>query len=207
MNKDTEQKVIAHLQRYRDVCGRITVLSKYNVGAGITINRLSEDDELQQLHAQLRGKPSYMYLSMREQDLVNATTANMERYPAGTRSQLHEVARTHSTDPLEESRIRKVERSIKRVLEARMGQSEGYDGVLDLLGELQDLMAERDNTNTVFDEMRKHNSNLVDLLYLRYVEDRQADDVIAAFNIAPATYTRWREKAINEFAKLAVMLT
>ncbi len=205
MNKDTEQKVIAHLQRYRDVCGRITVLSKYNVGAGITINRLSEDDELQQLHAQLRGKPSYMYLSMREQDLVNATTANMERYPAGTRSQLHEVARTHSTDPLEESRIRKVERSIKRVLEARMGQSEGYDGVLDLLGELQDLMAERDNTDVVFDEMRKHNSNLVDLLKLRFVDGRQIDDIVAILNVTVPTYVRWRRKGIKEFAKISMI--
>lgn len=203
MNKDTEQKVINHLQRYRDVCGRITVLSKYNVGGGITINRLSEDDELQQLHAQLRGKPSYMYLSMREQDLVNATTANMERYPAGTRSQLHEVARTHSTDPLEESRIRKVERSIKRVLEARMGQSEGYDGVLDLLGELQDLLAEKDHTDTVFEVMRVHNSNWADLLDLRYVQKRQIRDITQIMGIVPRTYHRWNDSAIEEFAKLS----
>ncbi|MEW4371788.1 RNA polymerase subunit sigma-24 [Paenibacillus kandeliae] len=205
MNKETEQKVINHLHRYRDVCGRITVLSKYSVGAGITINRLSEDDELQQLHSQLRGKPSYMYLSLREQAVMNAATANMERYPAGTKAQLHEVARTHSTEPLEEFRLRELERSIKRVLEARTGQAEGYDEVLDKLSELQDKIAERDNTDAVFEVMRKHNSNLVDLLQLRYVENRQVDDVIAAFNIAPATYRRWREKAIEEFAKLAVM--
>ncbi len=203
MNKDTEQKVIAHLQRYRDVCNRIKVLSCYSVGAGITINRLSEDDELQQLHAQLRGKPSYMYLSKREQDLMSAATANMTSYPAGTRAQLYEVAHTHSADPIEERRLRELEKSVRKVIEARTGVAEGFEGVLSKVTELQDLMAERDNTNAIFEVMRESQSNLADLLHLRYVQEQKVQDVSLALSIERRTFIRWHNRAIDEFSKLA----
>ncbi len=203
MNKDTEQKVINHLQGYRDVCNRIKVLENYSVGAGITISRLNEDDHLQQLHAQLRGKPSYMYLSKREQDIMQAATANLERYPAGTRSQYAEVAHTHSTDALEERRLRELQQGVAKVIEARTGIVEGVEGVLERVSEYQNLKVEKEQVEAVLDVMREHNSNLVELLILRYVDGRERDQVAQKLAIAYKTFHRWNVKAIEEYAKLA----
>lgn len=50
-----EQSVIEQLSQYRQKKARIQVLSNYSVGAGITVSRLNEDDQLQELHRKLRG--------------------------------------------------------------------------------------------------------------------------------------------------------
>jgi len=89
----TEQQAIELLSSYRQKQARLQVLSSYSVGAGITISRLNEDDHLQELHRKLRGLPSYLYLSAKEQRLEATAHAYLERYPAGTRAQLAAVPR------------------------------------------------------------------------------------------------------------------
>ncbi|MEB9892982.1 RNA polymerase subunit sigma-24, partial [Bacillus cereus] len=83
--KHVEQQVIEQLTGYRDIVGRLRVLETYSVGNGITVSRLNEDDHLQELHRKLRGLPSYMYLTAREQRLESIAHAYLTDYPAGTR--------------------------------------------------------------------------------------------------------------------------
>lgn len=77
-----KHRVIDQLSEYRQSLARIKVLSSYSVGAGITISRLNEDDHLQELHRKLRGRPSYMYLSKREQKLETAAHTHLTEYPS-----------------------------------------------------------------------------------------------------------------------------
>src|SRR5690606_27719914 len=87
----TEQRAIEQLSQYRMKQARIQVLSTYSVGAGITVSRLNEDDQLQELHARLRRLPSYMYLSKHEQQLELVANAYMNTYPAGVAAQKRAV--------------------------------------------------------------------------------------------------------------------
>ncbi|CAH8718460.1 hypothetical protein WDD9_005231 [Paenibacillus melissococcoides] len=96
--KHVEQQVIEQLTGYRDIVGRLRVLETYSVGNGITVSRLNEDDHLQELHRKLRGLPSYMYLTAREQRLESIAHAYLTDYPAGTRKQRQAVSECLSSD-------------------------------------------------------------------------------------------------------------
>lgn len=203
MDKETEKKVIQQLTNYRDILGRLKVLENYSVGVGITISRLSDDDHLQQLHKQLKGVPSYMYLTKRELQLEQVATSHLERYPAGLKSQYSEVRDLHSDDDQREKMLRELQRKIKKVVEARTGTAEGIDGVIERMSEYQDLQVERDRVDAVLNVMREHNSNLAALLLFRYVEGYPVNEVATSISVGLRTYKRWHEKAITEYGKLS----
>ncbi len=203
MDKETEKKVIQQLTNYRDILGRLKVLDNYSVGVGITISRLSDDDHLQQLHRQLKGVPSYMYLNKRELQLEQVATAHLERYPAGLKSQFSEVRNLHSHNDKDEGMLRELQGKIKKIVEARTGTAEGIDGVIERMSEYQDLQIERDRVDAVLNVMRENNSNLEQLLLLRYVQEYHMNEVSKQMGIVLRTYYRWHDKAIIEFGKLS----
>lgn len=198
----TEQQVIDQLSSYRRKQARIQALGMYSVGGGIQISRLSEEDHLQQLHRKLRGLPSYMYLSKREQELEATAHAYLTFYPSGVRAQrniIPDIGAYQEDDEL----LQELRAKIAKVIDARAGCKYDLDEVLDRLSELQDLRAEVKKMDDTMMAMEVYMPHLVKLLRLRFVDDHSVEDALKSLNVARATFYRWQEKAIQEYRKLA----
>lgn len=196
----TEQTAVEQLSQYRQKQARIHVLSTYSVGAGITVSRLNEDDQLQELHAKLRGLPSYMYLSGYEQKLEQAANAYMTRYPAGVRAQQRAVP-VNVMDEEDRKLLLELRDKIQKVIAAR-----GYevrsdiDEILNRLTELQDLQAEVSRIDTVLKVLKPE---YADLLRLKYIQEFNVEETCKRLAVVEKTYYRWRKRAIDEFIKLS----
>jgi len=199
----TEQQAIELLSNYRQKQARLQVLSSYSVGAGITISRLNEDDHLQELHRKLRGLPSYMYLSKREQQLESVAHAYLERYPAGTRAQLAAVPR-EGADEEDAKLLQELRRKIRKVIAARgWDVRDDIDEVLDRLAEYQDLKAEIERIDTVLQALERYKPDLARVLRLTYVEGKSWSEAAAEMSISSAAYYRRKREALEKFAELA----
>jgi DNA-directed RNA polymerase specialized sigma24 family protein len=198
----TEQQAIELLSSYRQKQARLQVLSSYSVGAGITISRLNEDDHLQELHRKLRGLPSYMYLSKREQQLETVAHAYLERYPTGTRAQLAAVP-TRGADPEDEKLLHELRAKIQKVIAARgWDVRDDIDAVLDRLAEYQDLRAEIERVDTVLAALERYKPDLARVLRLRYVEGLTQERSAVELGISIKTERRREKRAISEFVRL-----
>lgn len=202
----TEQTAIEQLSQYRQKQARIQVLSTYSVGAGITVSRLNEDDQLQELHAKLRGLPSYMYLSSYEQKLEYVANAYMTRYPAGVRAQQRAIPVDVMDVMDEEDRelLQVVRDKIAKVIAAR-----GYevrsdiDEILNRLTELQDLQADIQRLEFILDRLQEYKPYDATLLRYIYVEGLEAKELSDKFEISESTVRRRINRAEAEYTKLA----
>lgn len=199
----TEQQVIEQLSQYRKMQARLQVLSTYSVGGGITVSRLNEDDQLQELHRRLRSMPSYMYLTEREQKLEMTAHAYLTRYPAGTRAQLEAVPR-RGVDDEDDELLYEIRNKINKVIEARGGTRNDIDAVIDRLAEYQDLREEIKRIDTALEALEAYRPEWARLLRLRYVDNMKVGDVTMELHIARKTFDRWRRKAIREFANVTL---
>ncbi|WP_438435423.1 RNA polymerase subunit sigma-24 [Gorillibacterium sp. sgz500922] len=203
----TEQDVIEKLQDYKRIVGRIRVLERHHVGMGYTVKAITQDDQLQELHRQLRGLPSYMYLTAREQELETTANAYLSRYPAGIRSQYREVAGLHSEDAEDGQRLQELTGKIRKVLEARIGAipEDAIEALLARMCELQELEAERAYIDTALDVLEEMHPGYGRLLRLRYVEDKLPDEVAEELKVVRRTFERRRPKALEEYGRLTGM--
>lgn len=142
-DKTVEQRVIEQLKEYPQKRARIMALSTYSIGSGIIVNRLEEDDQLQELHRRLRDLPSYLYLNKKEQRLETTAHAYLTRYPAGLKAQLEAIP-TIGADAEDEKLLRELRRKVKRVIDARGCNLNQLEEVLERVAELQDLRTEVD---------------------------------------------------------------
>lgn len=198
-----EQQVIEQLSQYRQKKARIQALSTYSVGAGITVSRLNEDDQLQELHRRLRGLPSYMYLSGYEQKLESVAHAYMTRYPAGVKAQKQAVP-VNVLDPEDTELLQDLRRKIQKVIEARgYDIRNGIEEIMERLTELQDLQAEVNRIDTVLDALEEFKPNYAKLLRMRFVDGVDPGEAAREFNIVRQTFYKWQQKAIEEFCRLA----
>lgn len=198
-----EQQVIEQLSQYRQKKARIQALSTYSVGAGITVSRLNEDDQLQELHRRLRGLPSYMYLSGYEQKLENVAHAYMTRYPAGVKAQKQAIP-VQVMDPEDTELLQELRRKIQKVIEARgYDIRNGIEEIMERLTELQDLQAEVNRIDTVLDALEEFKPNYAKLLRMRFVDGVDPGEAAREFNIVRQTFYKWQQKAIEEFCRLA----
>lgn len=197
-----EQSVIEQLTSYRQKKARIAVLSTYTVGGGITVSRLNEDDQLQALHRQLRGMPSYMYLSKREQELETTAHVYLGRYPAGTRAQLAAVP-VQGADQEDTKKLRELRDKIRKVIEARAGQVDDFDAVLDRIAELQDLRAEVARVESILEALASYEPDYAKILRMRYLEGKDIADIRTDLRVSNRTYWRRITDAEREFIKLA----
>lgn len=198
----TEQQVIEQLSQYRRNQARIEVLSTYSVGAGITVSRLNEEDQLQELHAKLRGLPSYMYLNKHEQKLEQVANAYMTWYPAGVVAQKRAVP-VDVMDDEDRKLLQEVRNKIQRVIEARgYDMRSDIDEILDRLTELQDLQAEVNRIDTVLRALERYKPEYEKLLRLRYINEMPAGEVAKQLGIVRKTFDRWRNQAIEEYIRL-----
>ncbi|GIP57894.1 ECF-type sigma factor [Paenibacillus woosongensis] len=198
-----EQRAIEQLSQYRQKQARIQVLSTYSVGAGITVSRLNEDDQLQELHARLRRLPSYMYLSKREQQLELVANAYMDTFPSGIVAQKRAVP-LNVPDEEDRKLLQELRRKIQKVIEAR-----GYDvrddieAVLDRLAELQDLQTEVNRVDFLLETLRGYRPNDAYLLRLIYVEGMNNAEIAEISQVTERTIDRRRKTAESEYIKLA----
>ncbi|MFH5185741.1 ECF-type sigma factor [Paenibacillus sp. TAB 01] len=199
-----EQQAINQLNEYRQKLARLQVLSTYDVGAGLTVSRLNEDDHLQELHRKLRGLPSYMYLSEREQRLENLAHAYLAKYPAGIRSQLFEISDCQSADDEDELLLNELREKIKRVFAARGYDSRNdIDAVLNRVAEFQDLQSDLNKIDTKLGALEQYKPEYAKLLRLRYIDGLNAGETANALGIVRRTFERWKPKAIKEYINLS----
>ncbi|MEN1989846.1 RNA polymerase subunit sigma-24 [Paenibacillus hubeiensis] len=202
MANTKEQKVIEQLTEYKAKKARLQALGTYKVGGGITISRLSEEDELQQLHRRLRGQPSYMYLSSKEQALETVAHTYLERYPAGTRAQLAavpDIGLYEEDDPL----LQQLRDKISKIIDARSGCKSDLDEVLERLAELQDLQAEIERVDQVMQLLDNYSPGYANILRLAFFEKQSWQEIAGKLRISKAEYYRRREKAMRMYMKLA----
>ncbi|AWP28731.1 RNA polymerase subunit sigma-24 [Paenibacillus sp. Cedars] len=199
----TEQQVIEQLSQYRQKKARIQALSTYSVGAGITVSRLNEDDQLQELHRKLRGLPSYMYLSGYEQKLENVAHAYMTQYPAGVKSQMQAIP-VQVLDPEDTELLQELRGKIQRVIAARGYEiREGIEEIIERLTELQNLQAEVERIEAVLDALEQYKPDYAKIIWLHIIDSNPWENVTEQLNLSRPVFYRWRKKAIAEYERLA----
>lgn len=195
---------IEQLKDYKRIVARIQVLSSYSVGAGITVSRLNEDDQLQELHRRLRGLPTYMYLNKHEQELETVAHAYLTRYPAGTRAQYREVASKVGATEEDKQLLQELKRKIRKVIQARGWDwpEDVFESVIQRIAELQELQEQKQRIDTAMKALESYKPDYAELLRLRYIEGESAEEVARKFNVVRQTLHRWERKAIREMTKL-----
>ncbi|MEK5235447.1 DUF1492 domain-containing protein [Paenibacillus sp. FSL L8-0470] len=197
-----EQQAIEQLSSYRQKQARIQALGMYSVGGGIQISRLIEEDHLQQLHRRLRGLPSYMYLSKREQELEATAHAYLTFYPAGIRTQRNAIPDIGAYEEDDEL-LQELRAKIAKVIDARAGSKYDLDEVLDRLSELQDLQAEIKRMDDLLSLLEGYKPEYAKLLRLKYIQDMDVPETCKRLAVVEKTYYRWRKRALDEFSKLS----
>jgi predicted DNA-binding protein (UPF0251 family) len=198
-----EKAVIEQLSEYNTLCGRIKVLEKYPIGNGMYLESSKEDDKLQDLHRQLKGIPSYMYLAPRERLLESVANSYLVDHPLGTQSQYHAVTSTVAVDDEDRDRLKELRKKIGRVIDARRGAVDGFDGVLERLCELQELTDKKEWIDHVLGTLEEYKPQYAELLRLRYIGEGFVNEVAEKMSIHRDTYRAWHRKAIKEYARLA----
>jgi cell fate (sporulation/competence/biofilm development) regulator YlbF (YheA/YmcA/DUF963 family) len=201
----TEQEAIEQLSNYKRLQARLHLLSNYSVGAGITVSRLNEDDQLQELHRRLRGLPSYMYLSEREQRLETvAHTYLVGKYPAGLPSQQRAV-QSVGYDDEDTKLLKELKEKIAKVMDARgYADRDNLDQVLERLAEYQDIQAELKRIDDVLVALESYDFESAKMLRLVYLEGKNIEEVKASENISSRTYFRRLRNATAEYKTLAL---
>lgn len=199
----TGQQAIEQLSQYRQMQARLQVLSTYSVGAGITVSRLNEDDQLQELHRKLRGLPSYMYLSRSELALESIAHAYLGgKYPSGLKSQKEAIPRV-GADEEDTKRLQEIRTKIQKVIDARgWDVRDDIDEVLERLAEFQDLKAEIERIDKVLAALEQYKPEYARLLRLRYVEGLTQEKTAEAIGVNERTVRRREKEAEKEFVRL-----
>ncbi|MFB0845752.1 DUF1492 domain-containing protein [Paenibacillus oleatilyticus] len=177
------------------------VLEKYPIGNGMTLNAVSGDDKLQELHRQLRGLPSYMYLTKREQQLETVAHSYLTRYPVGTRAQLAAVPHV-GTDDEDEKLLRELRGKIEKVIETRGGHLDDFEATIERISELQDLEQQRKQLDLAIEALGEYRPQCAELLRRCYVDGLSPSEVADEMKISLSTYYLWRRQAFEEFATL-----
>ncbi|MGO4543244.1 RNA polymerase subunit sigma-24 [Paenibacillus sp. 2TAB23] len=199
----TEQQTVEQLSRYKQLQARIQVLSTYSVGAGITVSRLNQDDQLQELHRRLRNLPSYMYLGKREQKLEATAHAYLTQYPAGVKSQLAVIPQ-QGADAEDDKLLQELRDKIGKVIAARgYDVRDDLDAVLDRMVELQELQDEVARIDTVLEAIKGYKPDYERLLRIHYVDGKAWGEASQEMQVSKDVFYRWRRKAIVEYEKIA----
>lgn len=198
-----EESAIEELKGYKGIQGRVKVIERYPIGNGMYLDSNNKDDRLQDLHKQLKGVPSYMYLNGHEQGIETTTFEYMTKFPLGTRSQKHEVRSIPTVDEEDDKRLGTLQRKIQKVIDARAGNIEGFKGVVERLSEMQGLQDQLNRIDHILDVMDDYKPHYARLLKLKYINKEPVEIILDKMSISKKTFYRWREKAIEEYANLS----
>ncbi|MNW40399.1 hypothetical protein D3C74_175130 [compost metagenome] len=198
-----ELTAIEQLSQYRQKQARIQVLSTYSVGAGITVSRLNEDDQLQELHAKLRKLPSYKYLSGHEQKLEQAANAYMTHYPSGIKAQQRAIRQINPVGEDNSQLITELYTKISKVVETRVGRRNDVDEIINRLAELQDLQADIQRLDFILDRLQEYKPYDATLLRYIYVDGLEQKELSDKLQVTEKTVGRRRKRAEAEYTRLA----
>lgn len=201
-DKTVEQRVIEQLKEYPQKRARIMALSTYSIGSGIIVNRLEEDDQLQELHRRLRDLPSYLYLNKKEQRLETTAHAYLTRYPAGLRAQLEAIP-TIGADAEDEKLLRELRRKVKRVIDARGCNLNQLEEVLERVAELQDLRTEVDWIDGVLELLEGYKPGYPRILRMIFFENKSNQEMMDELKMSKSVFYEIKRKAIKEYVSLA----
>ncbi len=197
------QNEVEYLEQYRDMQARIKALATYQVGYGITVSRLNQDDQLQDLHRRLRPLPPYMYLTEREQDLEIIARAHLRFHPTGIRAQLAAFAEDDPDGP-QDPDLKQIRTKIRKVLDARAGKRSDIDEVIIRVAELQDLQAKVKRVDALLEAVKEYNENYERALRLLYVDGLTAVRASAAMFCSRSNfYKQFRSPAMEKYIELA----
>ncbi|MCR8656954.1 DUF1492 domain-containing protein [Paenibacillus endoradicis] len=200
----TEQELIEQLSNYKRLQARMQVLSSYSVGGGITVSRLNQDDQLQELHQKLRGLPSYAYLNKREQKLEKIAHTYLGYYPAGVKSQ-ERVIPIQGIDDEDTKLLKELKHKIEKVVAARgYDIRDDLDAVLDRVAEYQDLQETILKIDMVLNAVEQVKRRYAELLRLRYIDEMAVAKVCERLGVSESTYKRWHRLAIVEYTTMTV---
>ncbi len=205
MDKAIEQRVIDQLTGYKRLCGRIELLHFQPIGMGLSIEHDGSVDALQALHKELKDKPSYMYLTDKQQQLEQTAFAYLVKYPVGTKAQLNEVKNHTGYDEQDKANLKELARQIQKVIDARNGEGKGNDAIIRRLAALQDANEEKDIIDKTLDSLSMYKPELDKLLRLRYINGFSVEEVANELGIVRKTFDRWRPKALEEYSIIAGM--
>lgn len=194
---------IEQLRGYKRLVARINLLEKTPIGNGMYLFGGNDDDKLQDLHKQLHGLPSYLYLTPHEQELEQIANAYLSRYPAGTRAQLAAVPRS-GADAEDDKLLQELRRKIQKVIEARGGNPDDFEAVLERISEKQELEQQKERIDQALAALEDYKPEYAKLLRLRYVEGRTPNETARELGVAERTFRNWRIKAIAEYEIVAV---
>lgn len=200
-----EELVIEELTNYKRLVGRVKVLERYPIGNGMFLDSTNEDDKLQDLHKKLSGLNPYMYLNGHEQKIEQTANEYLTELPLGTRSQLHAVRNIRTLDEEDDKRLGTLQRKIKRITDVRLGDVEGFKGVLERVSEMQELQDQINRIDHILETLDDYRPHHARLLKLRYIEDKPVESVMEKLSISNKTYYRWRPLALGEYALLSGM--
>lgn len=201
-NKQVESLVHDAAKRYRELKLQIKVLGNYSVGAGLTVSRLNQEDQLQDLHRRLRTMPSYMYLNKHEQKLESIAHAYLDnKYPTGTKSQLAAIPR--KGNDLEDDRLlRELRGKLEKVIEARAGKMGDYDSVLERMAKLQQLQSEQEQLEDAVAMLEEQKEGYGQLIRLYYLDRKTAEASAMALCVSRPTFFRWKPAAARMFLRI-----
>jgi DNA-directed RNA polymerase specialized sigma24 family protein len=197
-----EHVVVEQLRGYGRMLARLKVLQATPVGNGMRLSHVSGDDKLQELHKKLRGMPSKLYLTKREQEVETVARTYLKSYPLGTKAQLREAKLLIGETAHDHALLRELTSGIQAVLEARVGTAEGIDGVLERLAEIQDIEQEKARIDEALAALEEYKATYSRLLRLRYIEGKAVEDVADELCVSRRTFERWRPQAVREYANL-----
>ncbi|MEK4142114.1 DUF1492 domain-containing protein [Paenibacillus sp. FSL M7-0547] len=201
-DKTVEQRVIEQLKEYPQKRARIMALSTYSIGSGIIVNRLEEDDQLQELHRRLRDLPSYLYLNKKEQRLETTAHAYLTRYPAGLKAQLEAIP-TIGADAEDEKLLRELRRKVKRVIDARGCNVDDLAEVLERVAELQDLRTEVDWIDGVLELLEEYKPGYPRIMRMIFFENKTNQEMMDELKMSKSAFYKIKRKAIKEYVSLA----
>ncbi|PLT47082.1 RNA polymerase subunit sigma-24 [Paenibacillus sp. FSL W8-1187] len=202
-NRQLESLVRDECRRWRELKMQVKVLGSYSIGAGMTVSRLNQEDQLQDLHRRLKGMPSYMYLNAREQKLETIANAYLDpdKHPVGTKAQLAAIP-TRGNDLEDDRLLRELRGKLEKVIEARAGRIGDYDAVLERMAKLQRLQAELEQLEETMRLAEEQQEGYGSLIRLYYVEKRTAEACAMALCISRPTFFRWKPQAARLFLRI-----
>ena len=101
--------------------------------------------------------------------------------------------------------FKELKRKIEKVIEARTGSYDGYDGVIKRLTELQDLQKQKETIEFSLEVLAEYQPDYAQLLRLRYIESKSVEEITIQLDTSRRTFDRWLAKANEEYTALAAV--
>ncbi|SCW57267.1 Protein of unknown function [Paenibacillus tianmuensis] len=102
----------------------------------------------------------------------------------------------------EQEALRSTEAKVKALLEGLLGTSDGYQGILARITELQELERQKERMEHALDALDDLKHEYAQVLKLLYLDGNEPHDIACDLGISLSTFYGWRRKALKEYGIL-----